>query len=520
MAFLVVGGLTIPIQPGNAQRDWSDNVDRSRAFDNTYRASATGGGVRDWHFTTPPVTRALADTYEATLRLVGAQICSGDVLGITMMCCAEIDNGWSAIKSSSSHLVSLPFTLHEVQPATLLLRYAVGDTITGESFTRSTTAFQVDTTGLLVSKAINTKRDGHFTSIGGTRSLLLEDVSTNLILQSEVLQTSWTASNTTISVNATTAPDGATTAEKIVETTFNGNHAVVQSTTNGVATYTASCFFKAAERSRVVLGMSDNTGGGAQIGLDLATGITFATGVGAGSWTAISSKVIALASGWYRLSVTATRGAGTVTILQIFLDNGTTISYAGDITKGLYAWGGQIEAKPFASSYIPTTTVAVTRGADFYSFPFLPAPQEMTAFVKYVDLGTALTAAAFVFDISNAANTGARFLSHNNSGLTAYHHNGGAPVESAGLAAATFGNVVELATRLYGDGSVDATQSLNGAAATASPITGAQSLPAAWSGQLAWLNSPGTVAAFNGFGAYQSFKIVGGARSLTEMRGA
>lgn len=58
--------------------DW---VDRQRAFDGTYRASATGNAKRDWIFSTPPLPRGRADYLESVLAVVGAQVCSGDVLG-------------------------------------------------------------------------------------------------------------------------------------------------------------------------------------------------------------------------------------------------------------------------------------------------------------------------------------------------------------------------------------------------------------------------------------------------------
>lgn len=81
MPALVVGGITIPVAPGGISRDRLDMVDRARAMDGTYRASATGNPKREWRFSTPPVARSLADFYEVVLGGVGAVTCSGDILG-------------------------------------------------------------------------------------------------------------------------------------------------------------------------------------------------------------------------------------------------------------------------------------------------------------------------------------------------------------------------------------------------------------------------------------------------------
>lgn len=116
MPALVVGGVTIKITEGGTSRARLDNVDRSRAFDNTYRASVSGTAKRDFNFTTPPIPRATIDTYEATLGIVTPQTCSGDILGGSISCCSEI-TGWSPVQTSggpSAHYVVGSFTLHEV----------------------------------------------------------------------------------------------------------------------------------------------------------------------------------------------------------------------------------------------------------------------------------------------------------------------------------------------------------------------------------------------------------------------
>lgn len=67
--------------PGGVSRDRLDGMDRARAFDQTYRASVTGNPKKDFHFSTPPIARSVADFYEVVLGGVGAVACSGDIIG-------------------------------------------------------------------------------------------------------------------------------------------------------------------------------------------------------------------------------------------------------------------------------------------------------------------------------------------------------------------------------------------------------------------------------------------------------
>jgi hypothetical protein len=74
-------------------------------------------------------------------------------------------------------------------------------------------------------------------------------------------------------------------------------------------------------------------------------------------------------NGWYRCRFTATCNAsGTgngISVALIETSGATRIpSFAGTVTDVLYGWGAQTETGSIATSYIPTTTQAITRGAD------------------------------------------------------------------------------------------------------------------------------------------------------------
>lgn len=185
--------------------------------------------------------------------------------------------------------------------------------------------------------------------IGGTQNLLLwsEDIS----------NAAWTKANATVGSNFAFGLDGTLTADKIQEDNVNAIHGVTQSTTNAVGQYTLSVFLLAADRTKGVVSLSDGVGGFASIGVDLTNGSTFSSTLAVGSWTGITTAVTVWGGGWYRVSVTGTRGAGTVTVAQIFTWN-TSLSYAGTTGMGIDMWGAQLQPGAL-SSYVKTTTAAL-----------------------------------------------------------------------------------------------------------------------------------------------------------------
>lgn len=472
---------------------------------------------RNYGSLTTYVSTAVKDSIINLLKN-GRQIsCSGDLLANIQTQCTVRYTG-ATMTPSLVDTWTVGLALNEVQPNNILLRYAPGDTITGETFSRAgTSATYRDANGNVVGTVANQKRDNHY--VNGVRSILLEDTSTNICLQSETLGTTWGTSAATISSNATLAPSTAVTGDKIQEDNTANIHGIIQTITCAQASQTFSVWVKAAERTKCVIAMNDNALGSAAVGVDLSNGATFAHGLAAGAWTAISSRVESWGNGWWRIFITGTRGAGTQTVVEV-LTWTTALSYVGTTGSGLYGWGAQLEMLPLGTSYINTTVASVARSADSYSLP-APTPGEFSVYAKFAEGGTIIRPPSRIWQISDAGSNAPALFAYSPAGFySTFHSNAVVAVGSTLLTAPSVANVTELLSHLFGDGSVDTTQSINSGPATNAAQSAAAALATAWSGPLLWLNSAGTVGGLSGFTAIQSFKIVAGARALDEMRAA
>ena len=249
--------------------------------------------------------------------------------------------------------------LPTVRP-TLLLDFANSKIVDSRiAFTRASTATYVNAFGRLSSSAINAPRIDYDPVTLACKGLLIEESRTNLLTYSEQFDNAaWTKFRSSVTANAAAAPDGTTTADKLVEdNTASNTHYLQQSSaaSNG-ATYTVSAYFKAAERTQcqlVLYGASEVY----RAVFDLAAGTLLAQS-GTGSYTVTDAG-----NGWYRIAITAICNSTTCYGL-FYTAASSTATYSGDGTSGIYIWGAQLEAGAFATSYIPTTSAQVTRAAD------------------------------------------------------------------------------------------------------------------------------------------------------------
>jgi hypothetical protein len=233
----------------------------------------------------------------------------------------------------------------------------------------SVTAYNATTTSAitnyipqLLTAPINAPRFDFNPTTGESLGLLIEQSSTNLLTYSQDFSNAvWGNFNVTVNTTANIAPDGTQTFNKIQEnSTSNAQFYVREPYVFSLGTYTFSFYAKLAERNWVYFEI-----GNTYANINLSTGALGTTGTFSTGWTFGSASATLVGNGVYRCQITSTCTiAGTYNV-SIHPENANnSIVYTGTIGYGLYAWGAQLEALAFPTSYIATTSAQVTRAVD------------------------------------------------------------------------------------------------------------------------------------------------------------
>ena len=189
-------------------------------------------------------------------------------------------------------------------------------------------------------------------------ALLLEPQRSNLVTQSEYID-SWgkSISNGTLNVtsNYGISPDGSKNATRIQASLTGGFVDMVKviSVSSGSA-YTYSVYLKSLSGTPTIAFLSDG----------------------------IANRLVTLTTEWKRYTFKIS-SAGSLAYPRFLLENNVTSSSADYL-----AWGAQLEAGSYATSYIPTYGTSVTRVADYIKIidkPILQATNQFTLFFEADD---------------------------------------------------------------------------------------------------------------------------------------
>jgi hypothetical protein len=204
------------------------------------------------------------------------------------------------------------------------------------TFTRSgDTATVINSSGLIETVSANTPRFDHNLNTGGTcKGLLIEETRTNVCLHSsDISNAAWaTVYGSFTRTGSQADPSGGTTATIL---TGAGGYAQLITGLSVSTTYTYSFYAKSVSGTpsyRVVSGGGTN----------LVARTSYAGQLNTTTFT--------------RISVSFTTGAADTSVRVYPLDIGSTTS----VVLAFH----QVEQGAFATSYIPTTTTALTRNAD------------------------------------------------------------------------------------------------------------------------------------------------------------
>jgi hypothetical protein len=234
------------------------------------------------------------------------------------------------------------------------------------TFTRTTNATNpatyVNSSGYVVAATDNQPRFDYDPIALTCKGLLIEESRQNSQVQSSNFTTSWTTTSAGSTVNGDVAisPDGTQNADFQYPANGVKDFGVIATTfTWSATTYTISAFVKAGGFNYMQLLTSGGVSS-SYANFDLVNGVVGTAG-------SSTSTITNYGNGWYRCTMTFTAAAASGGWYISPIESSTAARVAGatgDGAKGLYLWGAQREAGAFATSYIPTTSAALTRNAD------------------------------------------------------------------------------------------------------------------------------------------------------------
>lgn len=217
------------------------------------------------------------------------------------------------------------------------------------------TATAVNSNGYIATVNANLPRFDYDPVTQVCKGLLVEEARANLTPYSNDFST-WGNVFAGLTASQGPSPSGQNDATKVIPNNGQASSWLSQiGIPASTGTYTLSIYAKAAGLTAFQIGFY-NTTDGDKFAIYTLSG----SGAVAGSSAGTTASIQNAGNGWYRCILTfTTTGTGSTQVQVARLSSGT-----GDGVNGWLIYGAQLEAGAFATSYIPTTGVSLTRNAD------------------------------------------------------------------------------------------------------------------------------------------------------------
>jgi len=261
------------------------------------------------------------------------------------------------------------------------------------TFTRTGLGTRINKGGYIETMAENVPRLNYRLDADGNPKgcpeLLLEESRINYISRSEEFNL-WGDVGVTVTPNATIAPDGTQTADKLVSNANNWRKSQSFSGSSGT-TYSVSVFVKLDTSTSTTTTQIEIFKGASGLVCDFNLyNETIAENTGLND-----PFIEKYPNGWFRIGGTYTAN-GTTQIMYVYPSSGYSVSGT------MFFWGAQVEAGSTVSSYIPTGASPITRNRDSATLtPFVDMasdyPITVYAKAKITEVGNT------IFSLNNTA---------------------------------------------------------------------------------------------------------------------
>lgn len=168
----------------------------------------------------------------------------------------------------------------------------------------------------------------------------------------------WSKGTLTVTANATTAPDGTTTANSLTGSAGVTYIAEITPITTGL-TYTFSIYAKVGTTNFIQIDAGTNPfGTNVWANFDLSAGVVGTVG------SSTTASIVSVGSGWYRCVISGVATSTTTvnnSVTFLVVESASSVRQPTNVgATNIYVWGAQLEQRSAVTAYTPTTTAAIT----------------------------------------------------------------------------------------------------------------------------------------------------------------